>query len=102
MPKHTVYSHIARLYDLLDLPFEYFRYRRLRKIIWQDISGRILDAGVGTGRNMTYYPKDAEMTGIDLSPHMLKRARMRRNHHNVEVDLQEIGRVCDLFRRWTF
>jgi SAM-dependent methyltransferase len=28
----------------------------------------VLDAGVGTGRNIPFYPADAQVTGIDISP----------------------------------
>lgn len=72
-----VYGAIAKAYDLLDLPFEYLRYRPVRRVLWQGLSGRILDAGVGTGRNMPFYPEDADITGIDLSAQMLSRARRR-------------------------
>ena len=71
------YERIARVYDLLDLPFEYGRYRRIRPLLFAGLSGRVLDAGVGTGRNMPFYPRGAEMVGIDLSPAMLARAERR-------------------------
>lgn len=45
------YQRIAPFYDLLDLPFEYGRYRQLRPLLFQGLSGRPLDAGVDTGRN---------------------------------------------------
>ncbi len=72
------YERIAWVYDLLDLPFEYGRYRRIRPLLFRDLSGRILDAGVGTGRNFPFYPPGADVVGIDLSPAMLARAERRR------------------------
>ena len=42
------YQRIAPLYDLLDLPFEYRRYRQLRPLLFAGMGGLILDAGVGT------------------------------------------------------
>jgi len=84
------YTRIARLYDLLDLPFEYGRYRRLRQIVWTGLQGRILDAGVGTGRNMIYYPTASRMTAIDLSPAMLARARSRQGRLRCPVELYEM------------
>src|SRR5438034_6482209 len=71
------YQRIAPLYDLLDLPFEYGRYRRIRPLLFQGLSGRLLDAGVGTGRNFPFYPRGASVVGIDLSPAMLARASRR-------------------------
>ena len=90
MTEKRPYVHVARLYDLLDLPFEYGRYRPLRRTIFQGLSGTVLDAGVGTGRNMPFYPSGAEMVGIDLSPHMLSRARRRRDSLGVTADLREM------------
>ena len=65
------YERISAFYDLLDLPFEHRRYQRLRPILFEGLSGRILDSGVGTGRNIPFYPPGAEVTGIDISPAML-------------------------------
>ncbi len=81
------YDRIARLYDLLDLPFELGRHRRLRRAIFHGLSGTVLDAGVGTGRNLPFYPADARMVGIDLSPAMLARAKRRRARLGASVEL---------------
>lgn len=71
------YQRIAPLYDLLDLPFERGRYRRIRPLLFEGMSGRLLDAGIGTGRNCAFYPPGAIVSGIDTSPAMLSRARAR-------------------------
>jgi ubiquinone/menaquinone biosynthesis C-methylase UbiE len=89
-----MYRSIARLYDLLDLPFERGRYAPIRPAILAGLSGRVLDAGVGTGRNMAFYPADARVTGVDLSPAMLSRAAARRERLGVEVELLERD-ICD-------
>ena len=90
MSKQKVYSRIARVYDVLDLPFEYGRYRPFRQQLFGGLEGRILDAGVGTGRNMTFYPEGTEVTGIDLSKAMLGRAQKRRERLQKRVDLLEM------------
>jgi len=71
------YQRIARFYDLLDLPFERRRYRALRPLLFRGMAGRLLDAGIGTGRNCEFYPPAATVSGIDTSPAMLARARNR-------------------------
>ena len=71
------YQRIAPLYDLLDLPFERRRYRPLRPMLFEGMSGHLLDAGIGTGRNCAFYPPGAVVSGIDLSPAMLAIARTR-------------------------
>ena len=85
-----VYRRIAAFYDLLDLPFEYGRYRARRPKLFEGQSGTILDAGVGTGRNMPFYPQGAKVVGIDLSPAMLARAKRRRDRLGLEVALEEM------------
>jgi ubiquinone/menaquinone biosynthesis C-methylase UbiE len=82
------YERIAFLYDVLDLPFEYKRYRYLRPLLFQGLSGHILDAGVGTGRNIPFYPAGARVVGIDLSPAMLVRAGERAIEAGRSVDLR--------------
>jgi ubiquinone/menaquinone biosynthesis C-methylase UbiE len=71
------YERIAPFYDLLDLPFERRRYRTLRPLMFQNLGGHLLDAGVGTGRNCALYPPGAIVSAIDTSPAMLARAHRR-------------------------
>jgi ubiquinone/menaquinone biosynthesis C-methylase UbiE len=92
-PDHNFerYQRIAPFYDLLDLPFEYSRYRRLRPLLFEGLSGRLLDAGVGTGRNFPFYPSGAQVVGIDLSPAMLARAKRRtQNTPASSIELMEM------------
>ena len=53
------YRRIARFYDFLDRPFERKRYQPLRPALFEGLSGRILDTGIGTGCNMPFYPGGA-------------------------------------------
>src|SRR5436190_930396 len=84
------YQRIAWAYDLLDLPFEYGRYRKIRPLLFRGLSGRILEAGVGTGRNFPFYPPTSEVVGIDLSPAMLARAECRRHTAATKVELRQM------------
>ena len=84
------YQRIARVYDVLDLPFEYGRYRLIRRLAFQGPAGRLLDAGVGTGRNFPFYPPGSTVVGIDTSPVMLARAERRRKSAVAEVELRQM------------
>jgi ubiquinone/menaquinone biosynthesis C-methylase UbiE len=84
------YERIAPLSDLLDLPFEYSRYRKIRPLLFEGLAGRILDAGVGTGRNIQFYPPQAEVVGVDISPAMLARAERRRLSLGADVELRQM------------
>jgi SAM-dependent methyltransferase len=84
------YERIAWVYDLLDLPFEYGRYRKIRPLLFRGLSGRILEAGVGTGRNFPFYPPGSEVVGIDVSPAMLARAERRLPMAATRVELRQM------------
>ena len=83
----AVYRRIAPYYDVLDGSFERKRYAPIRGTLFAGLGGRILDAGIGTGRNIPYYPAGAEMVGIDLSQAMLAQARARRDELGSAVPL---------------
>lgn len=71
------YDRIAPIYDALEWMME-LRARRWRRELWALADGaRILEVGVGTGKNLRYHPKEAELVAIDISPRMLQRAEAR-------------------------
>jgi len=85
------YNRIAFLYDFLEAPMEYLRFAGWRKKLRAKIKGeRALEVGVGTGKNLKYYPADVHITAIDFSPHMLAKARQKAEKLNLQVDLQEM------------
>lgn len=73
------YELTAWFYDILDFPWE-IQYRRWRPRLLADVRGRVLEAGVGTGRNLRYYPAEVSVTGIDVCRGMLRRAAKRGRH----------------------
>lgn len=74
---HSHYDRVSWAYDLLDWPFEHFRYRHLRPGLVGNLTGKVLEAGIGTGRNLPFYPAEARVTGFDLSARQLERAHRR-------------------------
>lgn len=49
-----------------------------------------MEVGVGTGKNIPYYPPDVKITAIDFSPKMLQRARKRSIKLGSSVELLEM------------
>ena len=71
------YQRISGFYDLMEILPEK-RYIPWRKNLWEQVRGpRVLEIGVGTGKNLPFYPAEMEITAIDLTPGMLARARKR-------------------------
>lgn len=69
------YDRMARFYDLYDKPMDLLGVRRRRKRLLGHAKGKTLEVGVGTGRNLDFYPDGVELAGIDVSANMLARAR---------------------------
>lgn len=62
-------------------------------------TGTVLEVGVGTGLSLPMYARNLQIYGIDLSPHMLERARQRVRElglNNVK-SLQEIDATATPF-----
>ncbi len=62
----------APAYDHMSESMEHMLgFAQARAQLFSGLSGTILELGVGTGRNLPYYPQDARMIALDLSRGML-------------------------------
>jgi ubiquinone/menaquinone biosynthesis C-methylase UbiE len=89
------YNRISKVYDLLEKPMEAMSMSKWRRVLIRKVEGKkVLEVGVGTGKNLLYYPADIDVTGIDFSKDMLKKARARvknkKNIHLIEMDAQNM------------
>jgi ubiquinone/menaquinone biosynthesis C-methylase UbiE len=85
------YDRLAFAYDVLEAPLERLRFAGWRKRLRNRIAGPVaLEVGVGTGKNFPYYPSGEQVVGIDLSPHMLMRARQKASKLDLNIDLCEM------------
>ncbi len=85
------YDRIATVYDFMQGAIERSSYSKWRQLLWSKVEGtKVLEVGVGTGRNFHYYPKDMEITAIDLSDRMLARARANAESRGTKVDLLQM------------
>jgi ubiquinone/menaquinone biosynthesis C-methylase UbiE len=90
------YDRFARIYDLMEKPIEKVTFSHLREKFRSLLEGKVLEVGVGTGKNIPYYPEDVEVTGIDFSKGMLVKAQKRidrlsvRNVSLIEMDVEDM------------
>lgn len=83
------YDRLAAWFDYLEMPMERMRFSRWRRRLQTAVQGpAVLEAGVGTGRNLSYYPEGVAVTAVDLSPRMLARARSTAARLGRRVDLR--------------
>ncbi|MBR9700100.1 methyltransferase domain-containing protein [Candidatus Woesearchaeota archaeon] len=80
------YNRFARFYDGMETLVEKRLFKKLRKHTLSKLTGNILEIGVGTGKNLPYYNSKANVTGIDLSPKMLEKAK-EKNKINKKRDV---------------
>lgn len=98
-----VYEKLAKVYDLVFGPT--LHPGRLAALEHMGIKpgDRVLEVGVGTGINTSLYPRNCQVTGIDLSVSMLEKARERvareglRNVRLIEMDAARLTFADDSF-----
>jgi ubiquinone/menaquinone biosynthesis C-methylase UbiE len=82
------YNVTAWFYDILDYPWER-QYRNWRPMLLKDVRGEVLEAGVGSGRNLKYYQANVNLIGIDICLEMLRRAMKRGKAALCNIDLRQ-------------
>lgn len=81
------YDRVSALYDLLEKPMEVMALREWRLAVMQELKGKVLEVGVGTGKNIEYYPDELDITAIDFSEKMLEKAKKKAQKLNKNVNL---------------
>lgn len=89
------YNRIAGLYDILEAPMEHL-FSKWRRELLSETSGETLEVGIGTGKNIPFYPENVDLTGIDFSPKMVEitnrklRDHPRSNTRIIQMDAEEM------------
>lgn len=86
----TRYNRISSVYDLIELPMEILLFSRWRRRLFSLIepNGRLLEVGIGTGKNLGFYPAGLNATAIDISEGMLRGAVKMARRLNLKVSLK--------------
>lgn len=80
------YDKASYTYDIMELFQEKLFYSRWRRMASRYLHGKTLEVGVGTGKNVKYYPKNASVIAIDISEKMLRKAASRAGELDLDVD----------------
>lgn len=82
------YDRQAARYDFTEAPVELLM-GRWRRRLWERIpaGSKVLEVGVGTGKNLRRHPPDVSVTAIDFSPKMLARAVRRARESGMPAEL---------------
>lgn len=82
------YDRASRWYDIEEWLPERLAFRKWRRQLWDMVpDGRVLEVGVGTGKNLRYYREGHSVTAIDFSPKMIERARKIASQWGIKADL---------------
>lgn len=96
------YNRVSKIYDLMEKPMESMLMDDWRKELFEKIEGKkILEVGVGTGKNLEFYSTDKEVTGIDFSEKMLEKA-INKSKDKDHVTLMEMDAENMTFEDNTF
>jgi len=85
------YDRAAKYYDTIESIMERRWFSKWRKLMFTFVKGpKILEVGVGTGKNMFYYRLDWDIVAIDFSPKMLEKAKERLTKLQLDVGLRQM------------
>ena len=91
------YQRIAPIYDRIESLMER-RFHPWRERLWQFVRDpQVLEVGVGTGKNIEFWPRNCKITAIDLTPGMLDIAlerakRLERQDNDLRLgDVQHLN-----------
>lgn len=93
----NAYRRVSPVYDAAFGPVLHAGRRQIIHALDCRPGERVLEVGVGTGLSLSLYPSDVRVTGIDISPEMLAKARQRVERKGLsqveeilEMDAQEM------------
>ena len=97
------YNRFSKIYDFMEKPIERYKFLPLRERAGTCLKGKVLEVGIGTGKNMHYYSNDIEVIGIDFSKGMLVKAQKRKDKLSLQnVSLLEMDIENMSFRDESF
>lgn len=87
--QRELWERTAAGYDRAMAPLERGWLGRYRAELIGQAVGRVIEAGIGTGVNLQYYPESVALAGVDASPAMLAHATRRAQVLSRPIDLRQ-------------
>ncbi|MBB6217270.1 ubiquinone/menaquinone biosynthesis C-methylase UbiE [Anaerosolibacter carboniphilus] len=84
------YDRVSAIYDIFESPMELMALKKWRLEVMKELSGKVLEVGVGTGKNIEYYPEGLDITAIDFSEKMLAKAKDKAERLGKKVNLRHM------------
>ncbi|MBB6216060.1 ubiquinone/menaquinone biosynthesis C-methylase UbiE [Anaerosolibacter carboniphilus] len=84
------FDRVSTLYDVLESPMELMALKKWRLEVMNELKGKVLEVGVGTGKNIEHYPEGLDITAIDFSEKMLAKAKDKAERLGKKVDLRNM------------
>jgi ubiquinone/menaquinone biosynthesis C-methylase UbiE len=88
------WDEASRSFDV----FSFADDRRLgpdKRRLFQKIRGRTIHVAAGTGNDFKFFPPGMDIVSVDISPEMLKRAKLKASAYKGAIELREAD-VCHL------
>lgn len=81
------YDRLRSTYDTLTKGLDRLALNRMRRqLLETNATGRVLEVGIGTGKNLAFYPAKLEITGLDISSKSIDVARQRAVDQNIRFE----------------
>lgn len=77
----------SSFYDLLAYGPER-RWAPFKRDLFTNMNGKVLFVAIGTGQDIPFFPPGKDIVGIDISPRMLTKAKIRAAEYDGSLDLK--------------
>ena len=84
------------IYDFAIKPIEVLHLQKIRRKLLSNTVGKTLEIGVGTGLNLSYYPKQIQLTAVEPDASMRKRAIARANALKLNIKVLKVSSIFQL------
>lgn len=78
------------IYDMAMRPLEKTKFKKIRKKLVNQASGRVLEIGSGTGVNFPHYQNATQVDAIEPNPLMKERALKRMEETSIPIQIYQV------------